>query len=360
MWGFLALQLGGAGAYELVRQDDEALTAAGADAFKTILGDKPGLILIDEIARYLTAADGRSVGKGTLANQTTAFLMSLMAAVGAKPNASLVLSTTQITDSFGEQTSQVLHAIAEAQSLIARKEHVLRPSEEADLPRILARRLFASVDKHAGETVARQYAEAVSDAFSKGADLPDRMTGPGFATDVARTYPFHPDVVTVLDKRLSTIPNFQRTRGALRLLARTVRLLWAAQPAGTQLVHLHHIDLADRDIAEELSSRLDKATFEPVIRADIASQGGGEPSHAEEVDHRMGAPFARRIATTIYLYSLTRDVPGVPASTLMGAVLTPDDDANVIAKALDNLEAPGTCTPTPVASGSPLRHRSPS
>jgi hypothetical protein len=338
MWGFLALQLGGAEAYELVRQDDEALTAAGADAFKQIIGDGPALVLIDEIARYLTAADGRVVGKGTLANQTTAFLMSLMTAVGASPNASLVLTTTQVTDAFGEQTTQVLDAIAEAQSLIARKEHVLRPSEEADLPRILARRLFAAVDGQAGARVAQEYASAIADAFSKGADLPERMTGPGFVTDVSRTYPFHPDVVTVLDKRLSTIPNFQRTRGALRLLARTVRILWADKPAGTQLLHLHHIDLADKDTAEELSSRLDKASFEPVIRADIASQAGGEPSHAEDVDHKMGTPFARRIATTAYLYSLTRDVPGVPAATLMGSVLAPGDDANVIAKALDNLE----------------------
>ena len=291
MWGYLALQLGDAAAYEHVRTDDEALTAAGADAFKAILGDKPTLILIDEIARYLTVADGRTVGKGTLADQTTAFLMSLMAAVGSQANASLVLTTTQITDAFGDQTSQVLEAIAEAQSLIARKEHVLRPSDEADLPRILARRLFDTVDAGAAAEVAQRYAEAVSDAFSKGADLPERMTGPGFTTEVARSYPFHPDVVTVLDKRLSTIPNFQRTRGALRLLARAVRLRWEAHPAGTELIHLHHIDLSDKNLAEELSSRIDKATFEPVIRADIASQPGSEPSHAEEVDSRMGAPF---------------------------------------------------------------------
>jgi hypothetical protein len=39
----------------------------------------------------------------------------------------------------------------------------------------------------------------------------------------------------------------------------------------------------------------------------------------------------------VYLYSLTRDVPGVPGATLLGSVLTPGDDANVVSKALDNL-----------------------
>lgn len=53
----------------------------------------------------------------------------------------------------------------------------------------------------------------------------------------------------------------------------------------------------------------------------------------------MGATAAKRLATTAYLWSLTRDVPGVPASTLIGGVLVPGDDPNVLAKALDNLEA---------------------
>ncbi|MGH9157993.1 MAG: DUF499 domain-containing protein, partial [Acidimicrobiales bacterium] len=339
LWGHLALQLGGAAAYEAVRADDEHLTAPGANALGRIFAGRPSLVLVDEIARYLAVAEGRGVGRGSLATQTTAFLMALMEVAAAQPNAALVLSTTQVTDAFGEQTAAVLRAISDAQSLIARKEHVLRPSDEADLPKILARRLFDRVDPAAAAAIAGAYGTVATDAATRGAELPERMAGPAFAADVARTYPFHPDLVTVLDKRLSTIPNFQRTRGALRLLARTVRLLWDDPVPGTALIHLHHIDLADKDTAEDRSSRLDKGSFEPVIRADIASPPGAEPSHAEAVDARMGTSAARRLATTAYLWSLTRDVPGVPASTLLGGVLTPGDDPNVLAKALDNLEA---------------------
>jgi hypothetical protein len=339
VWGYLALQLGGKAAYEHVRRDDEDLTAAGAADLRKIFGGKPTLILIDEIARYLAVAEGKAVQKSTLADQTTAFLMALMEAVAGEPNAALVITTTQVTDAFGDETAKVLEAVGEAQSLIARKEHVLHPSEEADLPKIVSRRLFASVDPSAAARVAGDYAAAAQDAFGHGTDLPERMAAAPWSKEIERSYPFHPDLVTVLDKRLSTIPNFQRTRGALRLLARSVRLLWDAKPEGTELIHLHHIDLSDKELANDLSSRLDKATFEPVIRADIASQAGSEPSHAEQVDAHMGAPYARRLATTAYLYSLTRDVPGVPAATLLGAVLTPGDDPNVVTKALDNLEA---------------------
>jgi hypothetical protein len=338
VWGYLALQLAGADGYAHVQADDEALTAPGSAALKTLLGDRPALVLIDEIARYYTVARGVRVGETTLAGQTTAFLMALMEAVDALPRAAMVITTTGLTDAFGEETSEVLEAIAEARSLMARKELVLRPSEEADLPKILARRLFKLVPAGAAAPVAADYAAVADAAFAAGLDLPDGMTGAGWATEIARTYPFHPGLIRVLDKRLSTIPNFQRTRGALRLLARAVRHLWTDQPEGLQLIHLHHIDMADRVIAEELSSRLERPQFEPVIRTDVASQPGGELSHAERVDERMGGRYARRLATAIYLYSLTRDVPGVSAAELYGATLTPGDDWNLLQKALDELE----------------------
>jgi len=339
IWGYLALQLGGIAGYELVRSDDESLTAPGSDALKRLLGDEPSLILIDEIARYYAVAKGVSVGKSTLAGQTTAFLMALMEAVDAIPHAVLVITTTGLTDAFGEDTADVLKAIDEARELMARKELVLRPSEEADLPRILARRLFDPIPAGTAGPVAQAYSETADAAFSNGLDLPEGMTGAGWASEVARTYPFHPALIRVLDKRLSTIPNFQRTRGALRLLARVVRALWQEQLDDAQLIHLHHINLADRVIAEELSSRLERPAYEPVIRADIASQPGAELAHADAVDQRMGGTYARRLATGTYLYSLTRDVPGVPAAELYGATLAPGDDPNLLQKALDGLES---------------------
>lgn len=339
VWGYLALQVGGAEGYELVRADDEALTAPGSDAIKRVLTERPTLLLLDEIARYYLVAGGVKVGETTLAGQTTAFLMALMEAVDALEHAVLVITTTSVTDAFGNETSAVLDAISQARSLMARKELVLPPSEEADLPKILARRLFKPVHPGAAGPVGSAYSDMADAAFSTGLDLPEGMTGAGWATEVSRTYPFHPALIRVLDKRLSTIPNFQRTRGALRLLARAIRDLWKEHPEDAQLIHLHHLDLSDRVIAYELSSRLERSQYEPVIRADIARQAGGEKSHAEQVDERIGSDLASRLATTVYLYSLTRDVPGAPAAELYGAVLSPGVDVNLLQKALDGLES---------------------
>jgi hypothetical protein len=336
-WGYLALQLRGTEGYDLLKAEDESLTAPGSARLAQLLGDRPTLFLVDEIARYYEVAKGVRVGDSTLARQTTAFLMALMEAVDSHPRACLIITTTQVTDAFGEGTADVLAAIEEARSLIARKELVLHPSEEADLPRILARRLFEPIPAGTATATATAYAEAADAAEKAGFDLPEHMTGPAWASELSRTYPFHPSLIRVLDKRLSTIPNFQRTRGALRLLARVARRM-AAERTATDLIHLHHVDLADPAIAADLSSRLGRSEFEPVIRADIAGQTGGEPAHAETVDVRLGAGYARRLAITTYLYSLTRDVPAVPATELFAAVLAPGDDTNLMHKALDGLE----------------------
>lgn len=339
VWGHLALQLGGRDAYELIRGDDEGRTAPGSRALKEIFARRPTLVLLDELARYLAAAQGVPVGKTTLADQTVAFLMALMEAAAGEPRTCVVVTMTEPTDPFGEDTERMVAAFDEAQELIGRRAQALRPSDEADLPAILSRRLFARVDSSAASEVAAAYAEAASEAYARGTDLPERMTtGGAWQGVVERTYPFHPELIRILDKRLSTIPNFQRTRGALRLLARGVRLLWQARPERTLLVHPHHLDLGDPDIAEDLSSRLDRPRWEPVIRADVASKPGAAPSHAEQVDHQMGAQYASQLAATIYLYSLTTESPGISAPELIGAVLALSDDPGIVTKALDQLE----------------------
>lgn len=341
-WGYLALQISGLDGYKIVQQDDETLSAPGSDQLKRVFGDRPVLILIDEIARYLSAAGARKVADSTLAKQTLSFLMALLEAADSSERVVVVITTAGETDAFAGDTEALSSALREVSSLLARKELVLRASGEADLPKILARRLFKTGTEGLSErsAVAAKYAEAADTAHSAGLDLPTDMLGAGFAKTVEATFPFHPDLIDVLDKRLSTIPNFQRTRGALRLLARAVRRIWE-NDLDLDLIHLHHIDLSDPVLAEELSSRIDRARYEPVIRADIAQQPGGAPSHADEVDARMGTPYGRRLATAAYLFSLTRDVPGVPASVLCGAVFAPGDDPNLVTKALDTLE--NTC-----------------
>ena len=52
------------------------------------------------------------------------------------------------------------------------------------------------------------------------------------------SYPLHPEVLATLTGKMATLGNFQRVRGMLRLLARTISHLWAEQPTNATAVHL--------------------------------------------------------------------------------------------------------------------------
>jgi hypothetical protein len=340
VWGHLALQLAGAGGYQHVRAQDEALSAPGSDDLAHVLDHAPrNLILIDELSRYLATAAAQAVAGSTLAKQTVSFLMALMEAVASRDDSCLVLTATGLTDVFAEETAEVIEALQNASDLISRRARTLRPSEESDLPRILAARLFEGVDRDAAEQVGQAYADAAEQASLSGLPLPERMTSGGWRHEVRNAFPFHPDTVLLLDKRLATVPAFQRTRGALRLLARSVRSAWARGEADTAaLLHPHHISLREKDTVEDLTSRLDRPRFENVVRADIVSPAGAAPANAQTLDSAAGgAPLAERVGTTVFLYSLTKDTPGVPEGGALGAVLEPDTDPNRLLKALEDL-----------------------
>ena len=69
-------------------------------------------------------------------------------------------------------------------------------------------------------------------------------------------YPLHPELIATLKEKTSTLGNFQRVRGMLRLLARTVNRLWQKRPAETYAIHLHHIDLSCSPIRQEVLTKL--------------------------------------------------------------------------------------------------------
>ena len=49
--GFLACYLGGESAFDAVRRHDELFSDPGADDIQRLIGDKPTLILIDELVK---------------------------------------------------------------------------------------------------------------------------------------------------------------------------------------------------------------------------------------------------------------------------------------------------------------------
>ncbi len=344
LWGELAYQLGGRAGYALAQESDKNKVAPGTGLFEQIIGHRPTLIMIDEIARHLRAAVATptATGASNLAQQTVAFLMSLMEFVASQKQVVLVLTMAGQEDAFAQETVD----LREALRVSARQERVLTPTGENEISAIVVHRLFRQVDKTAVAPIITRYGAYYQEVEALGGYVHGRALRADYLPEFALSYPFHPELIRVLNLRVATIPNFQRTRGALRLLAAVVRQLWQTKPADTWLIHPHHLDLSQLPILEDLTSRLDRAKFKQVCEADIISPQLGIPAHAAEADELLvasGKPrYARRLGTTIFLHSLTQGIAsGVELPELLLATLTPapvgGDDPAVVQRALERL-----------------------
>lgn len=342
LWGELAYQLG---TYEHVAKSDADLTAPGTGSLAKVFAGGPVIVMLDEVARYLEVADAVVVGNSTLADQTTAFLMALLEFAASVDHVVAVYTLASSSDAFADQTERLIEtiqALKESEAVSSRHEHVITPTGENEIAAIVRHRLFERVDEAAAAETARGYHAALVEQIDRNGDLPSHAGQAGYATDIEDSYPFHPELLTALNEKVSTIPNFQKTRGALRLLARVVRQLWAQQPDDTFLIHSHHIDLSLDEIANDLTSRLNRAVFKQVIEADIVNPMAGAKAHAALVDEPLTSTakpaFATRMATSVFLHSLVQGVAaGVSPTEAKLAVYSPGDDLGLIEKQTDAL-----------------------
>jgi len=344
LWGEIVAQLTDDQDPNLVERSERDKVAPGTGMWEELIGDRPTLIMIDEIARHLRAAKAvpTTTGKSDLAEQTVAFLMSLLEFAASRERVVVVYTLADPQDAFGKETEELRQALAEARRVSARQERVITPTGETEISAIVTHRLFRYIDRAAGQITAAAYATYFKKALDQGADLPSRAARAEYVQEMVNDYPFHPELLTTLNRKTSTIPNFQKTRGALRLLARVIRRLWETRPRDAWLIHPYHLDLAVEDIAGDLTSRLERPAFKQVIEADIVSPKAGSPAHAQVIDvpwlEAGKPPYVQRVATTVFLHSLTQGIAtGVDPADLALAVLQPGDDPTMVAKAAERL-----------------------
>ncbi len=186
LWGEMAYQLGGAAGYEEVRKSDEQRTAPSTQPWEKLIGDEPALIMIDEIGQYLRVSGGIQVGKKTLAEQTVAFLMSLMKFASESKGVVLVYTLADSGDAFGKESDQVREALSEAKSVSARQEHVLTPTAEDEISAIVSHRMFAKIDGQAAKDCAGCYSDYFTRMVGQGVDLPQRATRSEYGEEIAK------------------------------------------------------------------------------------------------------------------------------------------------------------------------------
>ena len=336
-WGELAISIAGRDGYERIRRSDEQRVAPGADTLGELFGEEPTLILLDELSVYLRKVQNQSNSR----NQLTAFLTSLFRAVENSPNTALVYTLAigkdgVATDAYSNENQFIADSFSEVDSVSARKATLLNPTTEKETVQVVRRRLFGSIDDGAAKKVAESYLKKWDADKSQLSESVNRSEN---YEAMLSSYPLHPEVLETLTSKTATLSNFQRVRGMLRLLARTVARVWDKKPDDATAIHLHHIDVVYEPIRQEIVTRLGQNEFQPAISNDISTGKSTERmALAEKIDfeHYQGLlPYGSYVARTIFLHTLAFNDPlkGISQERLRYSVLNPNTDISFIDQA---------------------------
>lgn len=319
--GHLAWRLGGADLYAKVRSKDEGLRGTSTVEMVSLLTEaSPCLILLDETLEYLNKALEAKALDGNLAATTLTVIKELCTAVSNVPGAAIIatLTSSRLEDYAtlaGEEMQERLSKV------VGRTENIVTPVEGDDIFPILHTRLFETI----GDQSDRR---AVADAYGAwyeqlGDVLPQSFREPAYRDRIENAYPFHPELIDILTNRWGSLSGFQRTRGALRTLAHTVKAL-SQRNHRAPLIHPGDVPLGDAGVRAEVI-RFAGESFKSALNADIIRSD----SRAAEEDRRRGGEVERHkigvgLATTAFLNSFGADkVVGASAPQMIVGVGRP-------------------------------------
>ena len=159
-----------------------------------------------------------------LASQLYNFLFNLSNEVSSRTNVVLAVS---VPKSEGEMTAEDIEDYHRLTHMLGRVSKSVIMSVESDAAEIIRRRLFDWGDgtyDSMGRIILNNDAVRTCNAYADWVQEHRSMLPGNFAFDRAReefkaTYPFHPVVLSVFERKWQSLPDFQRTRGVLRMLA---------------------------------------------------------------------------------------------------------------------------------------------
>lgn len=343
-WGEIAYQLGGEAAFEVVAQHDTQRIAPGGDVIRAFIPqDRPCLILMDELMNYISRDR-----KSGLGDPLHSFVHNLSETVRGMTNVVLAIS---VPASEMEMTREDVEDYNRLLKVLDRLGKAVMMSEETEIAEIIRRRLFefdAKAVSQDGKMLLNKDAQAVCSQYAKWVvdhrqQLPNWFPTDNAAQAFAATYPFHPMVLSVFERKWATLPRFQRTRGVLRLLAQWVAQAYADGFQGAHkdpLIGLGTAPLDYPNFREAMFQQLGEERWEAAITTDIC---GKAESHATRLDKDAveaikKARLHRKAATAIFFESnggQTRAEATLPELRL--AIAEPGTDIGNVETVLESL-----------------------
>lgn len=311
--------------------------------------DRPVLILLDELMDYaLKLSDEKC--EGQMPGEQV-FLNALMDACDDVPRVALVvvMIRSELDEAGYQPSAQDFRSYIAAR--LARNGISVSVTESQDFAAIIRRRLFETPStKVPAGALASAYEAAADDAWrSKALDRPGQGKGlAGLVGRIQGTYPFHPDLMELVQDEWSRVQGFQRVRSTVAIFAKTAMHWvdehesgrWAAPLIGVGDIPLSHA------LGQLLSSGLllnnDRSVrgYRAVAQTDITNSDGSG-GRAVEIDRRLSAEGvdlgqpapAQRMATALFAYSLVSRPQGRRGATrteLLASVFLPDTDGRTV------------------------------
>ncbi len=306
-WGHIAWQLARAAGrpdlFAAVAEQDAARVRPGKEAIaRSLPADRPVLILMDEVMNFMTAARAIRVGESTLASQFYEYVHNLTDLADSRDRLVVVAA---LPKSEEEMSSDDWSDFARLGKVLTRVAEPYVLAKDLEVPEIIRRRLFDDPGDPA--TI-----EATARAYAAWLDHHRHLVPEWFPIDRAverftATYPFHPTVLSVFERKWRSLPSFQQTRGILRLLAQWVSIAYAEGFQGAHadpLVGLGTAPLDDAAFRTAVLDQLGKGELAAAIQSDIAgAEAFAERLDAEAPESLRRTRIHRKVATAIFFES---------------------------------------------------------
>jgi predicted AAA+ superfamily ATPase len=336
LWGELAAQLGGRDGYAMVEAADRSGKAPGANTLAELF-DRfgPAVVLIDELVAYVRNLHGETVVPGGSFGSNLTFVQALTDAAAKSKNACVLASIPESKIEVGTAAGQ--EALERIEHLFARKEAVWQPVREEESFEIVRRRLFSDrIDDKARDATCRAFAKMYGD----GTDFPSDAREGTYVDRLRSAYPIHPEVFDRLYRDWSTIEEFQRTRGVLRLMAAVIHGLWSSNDR-SPLILPGTIPLGKTRVRNELTKYVGDV-WNAVVDSDVDGDSSAPARLDRQVDRFGQAQAAERLTRTIFMATAPQAKAGgargvEDVRVRLGAIL-PGESVSTFNDALAQLE----------------------
>jgi hypothetical protein len=324
----LAYQLGGASALNAMGVANSAAASPDAAMVEAMLPPGPTLILLDELVLYMAKLTEQEVGN------LVGFLRTLMTAIATRAQAVLVITDPKDQPADAKNAARLEHLARVIEQQTGRQATVIEPIGN-ETAQVILRRLFDHVSPdHAAKASADHFALYQRVADDHPTLIPTAARSKDYAERIRVCYPLHPRLLETAEHRLRALPDYNLSRGTLRLFARMVRGVWDDAARDPDLITAGEINWTSPLIQTDLLQRLDRERFRAAVGADIEG-------HSMELDSGTWGVH-RRVASALLLESLPLEhTSGMDHPEVTLAVLRPEDAGNEPAEALDRLS--GVC-----------------